>query len=269
MNGSDDVNMALILIAGTAGMLALAVGIVLFVIYYQKRMLQNKVDMQQMEADYQKELLKASINSQEKERGRIARDLHDEVGAVLSAVKINLNLLLRKVDKDDQLSTTTHEAKEMVDETINSVRRISRDLLPPTLKEFGLASAINELCSRANAPEIVSVDFIGEESEQRFEIEKELSIYRVVQELLNNALKHAEAKNISVKYAHKAGQLLIDVEDNGTGFDFKEAKDRIEPGKGIGLTNIESRVNAINGEINFDSVKGSGTTVSLLLKLDY
>src|SRR5690606_9392105 len=113
--------------------------------FYQKRMLANKLRQQQLESEYQQKMLLASLQSQESERRRIAGDLHDSIGAMLSAVRVSLSTLVRK---EAQIAPDVEHTKKMLDETIDSVRRISRDLMPSTLEKFGLSFALKEMCEQ-------------------------------------------------------------------------------------------------------------------------
>jgi signal transduction histidine kinase len=257
----------MVILAGMGIVVLLVAVIVLFVIYYQKRMLQKKVEMHNMEVGYQKGLLKASLHSQEKERRRIARDLHDEVGAMLAATKLSLNMMLRKLASNSPETKVGLETKDMIDETINNVRRISKDLLPATLEEFGLEDAIREIASMANQPEMMEVVFNYEGNKKELDKEKALSVYRVVQELLNNAIKHSEASRIDISMYYDTDLMNLIVKDNGVGFSVDNAQNNSMVNKGIGLKNIESRLSTINGMIEYISVPDNGTEARIKLKL--
>ena len=140
---SSNSSVVIYLVVGTAGMLILAGGIIFFVLSYQRRVLRHKLEMQQMDFNYQQLLLEATVESQEKERRRVASELHDGVGAMLSAVKLNLNLLQSTLNGNREAIT---ETKKMLDETIENVRRISKALLPAGLEKVGLTPTLSELC---------------------------------------------------------------------------------------------------------------------------
>ena len=261
MEESTTQALSLYLIIGTMGMLFLAGSIIFFVIFYQKRMLQNKMEKQMLETDYQKQLLDSTIDSQEKERKRIASDLHDGVGAMLSAAKLNLNMLKGGTIPANEMIEAVGETKDMIDETIETVRRISKDLLPSSLEKFGLNMAVQELCDKlTNAETRVTFDQSGEYA--GLDAQKELMIYRVIQELINNALKHSEAETISIKMQQN-DHLQITVEDNGKGFDLEATKNDIK--KGVGLYNIENRVSLLDGDVDFVSSPGNGAKVTIVI----
>ena len=134
----------IIFVIATTFMVLLAIAIVTFVVFYQKRILQEKVKQQAIEVDYQQRMIQATLNSQEEERKRLAGDLHDSIGAMLSTIKLGLASLVKQ---EGIAPSAIQPTKEMLDETINSVRSISRDLMPSTLEKFGLSRALEELCS--------------------------------------------------------------------------------------------------------------------------
>jgi len=137
-------NVSLVLFFGTIGMLALTIGLIVFIIFHQRKVIRYQVKLQRMEQDQQKLLLNASIRLQEEERQRIAADLHDDAGPLLATARLYLNENLVNLDKSTQLQSI-YNAKQIIDDTIQLIRNISHSLMPPTLKNFGLESAVNDL----------------------------------------------------------------------------------------------------------------------------
>lgn len=251
-----------LLTIGTVIVLLLASAVIFFVIFYQKRMLQNKLATQALESAYQKQLLQSTIDSQEKERKRIASDLHDGVGAMLSAAKLNLNMLKRGTISNEELPEVLVDTNTMIDETIETVRKISKDLLPSSLENFGLSKAVLELCEKLNTP-TTTVSFKESHEASHLSQREELLIFRMIQELLNNAIKHADASAIKVTINWGA-VLAVSVSDNGKGFDLEEIKGDIK--KGVGLYSIENRASLLGGEVTFKSTIGEGSIVTIILE---
>ncbi len=252
------------LVAGILGMSLLAFAIILFMLIYQRKLVSQQLQVQQMEAKLQKELVNAAIQAQEKERKRIAQDLHDEVGAMLSTVKLSLNSFTKNTD--NEVVQRAQETKSYIDETITTVRNISRDLLPATLERLGLGDALEELCEKLDSPE-TRVQFHQMNEVTRFAPQSELALYRISLELINNAIKHANASEVNVSIT-QTDQLQLVVEDNGDGFDYEAAKQKpsSELG-GLGLKNIESRINFIGAGIHYDSIPKKGTKVTITLHI--
>ena len=255
----EEIDISIILVLGTAGMLVLATFIVVLVVLYKKRQISQQLT-------YERDLLDATIQTQEKERFRIARDLHDGIGAVLSTSRLHIHRA-RKMGENQEAFEILSDAIGLIDESIENTRRISRDLLPPTLNELGLAAALDEHCERLNTPE-VEISFNHSGTGNRIGKKRELALFRVVQELLQNALKHAEATHIDVLCKLQDDILELVVSDNGKGFNKKEL-DRTKGGHiGLGLKSIESRMNVLNADLNYAETIGGGTKVSVYMKLN-
>jgi two-component system, NarL family, sensor kinase len=253
------------LIIGVAvvAMLLMAGSIILFVLYYQKRMVQEQFKRQQMELDYQRKMMEAALESQENERRRVAGDLHDSIGAMLSTIRVSLITYAKRNKPDDE---SIVESKKMLDDTIESVRRISRDLMPSTLEKFGLTQAVKEMCERFQSTSSLPIVFEEQGDTPPFSKNRELMIFRIVQELLNNALKHAEASFIKVTFVN-VEHLQVVVEDNGKGFNAEEHKSDKTTGKGLGLFNIENRARLVGGTVDFNAPTVQGSKV--IIKIPY
>jgi signal transduction histidine kinase len=255
----ENAEIVLVYFVGTFGMGILAGAIFLFFTTYQKRLLKKELEINKIRTRQQEEILENTVLSQEKERKRIAQDLHDEVGAMLSVVKLNIAMVERKSDTTAS-KEIARETKSYIDEVILQVRRISRALLPPSLEKLGLTSAIEELVNWVNKGDQVEVVVWKTEHDYRFNGKKEMAIFRIVQELLNNAIKHAQASRIVIKIRFCSSGLAVSVCDNGVGFDVKSN------GKtGLGLKNLESRTQILNARIKLRSAPGKGTTAVLFL----
>lgn len=253
---------AIMFVIATTGMLVLAIAIVVFVLFYQKKMLQEQLKRQLMEADFQKKMLQAALDSQENERRRLAADLHDSIGAMLSAIKVGLSTIGRRQPDLDGLTDT----KQMLDETIESVRSISRDLMPSTLEKFGLGQALKEMCERITSTAQLPVHYEEEGEPLSLEKSKEVMVFRIVQELLNNAIKHSDATTINVETTWNHG-VYISVQDNGKGFDFNKQKVNGSY-KGLGLFNIENRARLLGANVLFEKPSQGGSKISLKLSLE-
>lgn len=207
--------------------------------------------------------LSKMLEGQEQERERVAQDLHDRLGGMLSVVKLQFTALSESVD----WVKLEHEQKydkamDLLDETCNSVRKVSHDISAKPLQKFGLIPALNDLKVNIEATQTLTVEVIDTGFEkQRLPAKYESQVYRMVQELLGNVLKHADAEEVEIQlyWKHEEANLHISVEDNGRGFDVEMAK----RAGGLGLAGIESRVWALSGECSIDSSLSKGTTVMI------
>lgn len=253
----------LIIAVAIVAMLVMAGSIILFVVFYQKRMIQEQLKRQVLEFEYQQKMLQAELQSQEGERRRLAADLHDSIGGMLSTIRVGLTTISRSLPDPQAID----ETKQMLDDTITSVRRISRDLMPSTLEKFGFVHAIRELCERFQATSKIEIRFLEQEEIPALDKQRGLMVFRIVQELLNNAVKHSQATLIQVSVALE-DQLTIVVEDNGIGFDVEAQRNDKQSGKGLGLFNIENRARLLNGTLWFDMERTKGSKTILKLAIE-
>jgi two-component system, NarL family, sensor kinase len=253
-------NFALIFSIASVGMLVLAGAIILFVVFYQKKMIQEQLKRQQMELDYQQKMMEAALESQENERRRVAADLHDSIGAMLSTVRVGITTLAKQMNDPQSLDLP----KQMLDDTITSVRRISRDLMPSTLDKFGFVQAVKEMCERFQATTSLPMLWHEHGEVKPMSKSRELMLFRIVQELINNAIKHAQATEINI-HAWGEDQIILSVEDNGVGFDPDAFKTPSQSGKGLGLYNIENRARVLGAKIEFERERKQGSKTTLFV----
>ncbi len=200
--------------------------------------------------------LRAVIESQEEERKRIAAELHDGLGQVLSAARINLASAGTKAEIDHSL--------ELIDRSCRDLREISHNMMPSALAKGGIVPALQEMISRLNDTGKISIELDTDGMEQRLSPEVEVHLFRIAQELINNILKYADAKEAQVQLIREENQLTMMVEDNGKGFE----KEKLETGTGNGWYNILSRLRLINGDVELDTQPGKGTVITIGLQLN-
>ena len=219
----------------------------------------NKLRQQQLlneEINHQEKLrLRAVIASQEKERQRIAAELHDGLGQVLSAARLNL----AAVDSDHEETPQLKKALELIDRSCKELREISHDMMPSLLMKAGLIPAVQELIANFNQSGNIIVGLDADQMEQRFSAEIELNLFRVLQELLTNIFKYAQSSEVQVQFIREEKLLTMMVEDNGVGFD----TGILSSSSGNGWYNIQSRLRLIGGQYEIDSRKDSGTVVTV------
>ena len=243
-------NIQLILI-GTIGMALLAIGLIVFVVFHQRRIIRYQKQLQKMEEEQQKILLNASIRWQEEERQRIAADLHDDAGPLLATARLYLNENLLKQDISTQLQSI-YNAKQIIDDTIQLIRNISHSLMPPTLKNFGLESAINDLFQKISGTGAINASCRFHDYRQRLVPEQELLIFRVVQELINNILKHSNSSFMHITQNISEGRFYLRLHHDGKGITQDDFEKMNKSSLGLGLKNIQSRMKVLQGTITFE-----------------
>ncbi len=236
---------------GTMGMLALAIGLVIFIVFHQRRVIRYQVQLQEMEEEQQKLLLNASIRWQEEERQRIAADLHDDAGPLLATARLYLNENLVHQDINTQLQSI-YNAKQIIDDTIQLIRNISHSLMPPTLKNFGLESAVNDLFQKISGSGVVNASCRFHDYRQRLRPEQELLVFRVIQELVNNILKHSGSSFIHVTQNYSEESFFIRLHHDGRGITQTDFDRLNKSAAGLGLKNIQSRAKVLQAKIEFE-----------------
>jgi two-component system NarL family sensor kinase len=244
-------SVSLVLFFGTIGMLALTIGLIVFIIFHQRKVIRYQLRLQRMEQDQQKLLLNASIRLQEEERQRIAADLHDDAGPLLATARLYLNENLVNLDKTTQLQSI-YNAKQIIDDTIQLIRNISHSLMPPTLKNFGLESAVNDLFQKISGSGSMNASSRFHDYRERLQAETELIIFRVIQELVNNILKHSNASFIHLTQNTSGNKFFIRLHHDGRGITQNDFNKLNKSNVGLGLKNIQSRLKVLHGKIFFE-----------------
>ncbi len=220
----------------------------------------TKQKINELESSLKIENLQSMVLGQEAERTRISQDLHDSLGGTLSTLKLQYDSL--QLDHSD----LTHDRAfqkimGMIDDACTEVRDIARNLKPIALEKLGLAAALKDLINRYSVRDVMEISLHTHQIDGVLSKEAKLHVYRIIQELLNNAIKHANAKEIDVQLNKMDDSLYIMVEDNGSGFDQNSAK------QGLGLGNLQSRVNVLRGDMEIDSSPERGTSVTVHIPL--
>jgi two-component system, NarL family, sensor kinase len=237
-----------------------ALSLVLFgFTFYKKREAQNKLALQKEVLHQQEIATKAVLEAEEKERQRIARDLHDGVGQVMSAAKMNLSAFENELNfKDEHQKMQFEKVINLVDEGCKEVRHVSHQMMPNALLKAGLSSAIKEFIDKIDS-KTLKVNLYTEGLNERLDNNIETVLYRVIQECVNNVIKHSGANILEISLIKDIDGISATVEDNGKGFDSKLNINN----EGIGLKNIRTRIEYLKGTVDFDSAEGKGTLVAI------
>ncbi|WP_372771945.1 sensor histidine kinase [Mangrovibacterium sp.] len=209
----------------------------------------------------EKMFLNAIIQTEEKERKRFAKDLHDGLGPLLSTVKMSVSTLAQ-LEHEKSSKEIVKNTEMVINEAIKSLKEISDNLSPHVLNNFGLLRALRNFINKINITKAIQIELNSNLGDERFENNTEVVLYRVVCELINNTIKHARAKKIAIDLTKEEKNLTIVYHDNGKGFD-KEKLLESPTNSGMGFSNIFSRINSLKGEINVDTEPGRGTLVTI------
>ena len=230
----------LVVLIGTFSVVLMIVAIIVFVIRYNNRFLK-------LEIKKQRQLLEAEINSKETERSRIAREIHDAMSSNLAAINLLIQKISSKFSHNEILVAELGKMKEAVEETHESIRRVAKDLLAHDIDVFGLKHAVNEMLYHSGLLESnLTVNSKG--NEDGMAVHKKAALYRIIQEILSNAILHSHCKIFAIDIDYQDENLNLRIEFDGTIFDFE---DEMKNSEGLGLRNIESRVRYLNGNLKY------------------
>lgn len=235
----------------------MAIVLVLFFYFSRKKIIKQEIEKKDLEIKHQKKLLHAVIITQEEERKRIAQDLHDDISSKLNIISLNSHMLKSKDLTSDELTEISNNIINFTKRTLDNSRRIAHDLLPPVLEQFGLDAGIKELCLEFRSSKALNVHYENQLHFGSIDLKNHMHIFRILQELMNNSLKHGKASTIKILFKHDDQNNICEYIDDGIGFDIEDRNNQ----KGLGLKNIESRLTLINGTYTIDSSLNKGVYV--------
>jgi signal transduction histidine kinase len=209
-------------------------------------------------------VLSAILKTEESERQKFARELHDGLGPLLSSIKMSVLALVPGETDPGHLKILDNTSR-LIDESVNTIKEISNHLSPHVLDHFGLPRAINSFIDRIGVTDVLSLKVNSNTEGLRFDTSIEMGLYRVVCELINNTITHARATEVNIDLYYDNGLLTLDYYDNGRGFDPDEVL-HLQPG--MGYSNIQSRIKSIHGTIEVISQPDKGVCISVAIKTE-
>jgi signal transduction histidine kinase len=250
---TENIDFKLFLLYGMSAMLLLFVSLLFIFIFSQRKKLQYQKTLHDIQSKQQHQLVEAAVKSEETERHRIAEQLHDEVGALLSSSKLHFKTM--KMDNKDGNSLSLFDkGNELLDESINKIRGISHDLHSHILEEFGLNDAIKHFAENITNSSLIRITTELDYSYVSNWPEKDVALYRIVQELLNNIFKHSMAGKIHISSTYKNYNLTIELINDGKGLSQENFEKFRYTKNGLGLKNIQNRINLLKGTITFENI---------------
>ncbi len=245
-------------ITGMIAFVIIAVGSIIIAVRYQKKLLKQQAILLNKDLQHKEELLISNIQSVEEERRRIAKDIHDELGAIFSTLFITVNQL---TNSDTHNLQVIHTGKELINTGIKSVRRIAHSIIPDELELFGLNIALENYLTPLKTS--IEINYTNTLAEGLLNPNEEIALYRIVQELVSNTLKHAAASGITLCCEANDRSIIIKYQDNGKGYD---QNNELKKG-GLGAKNIESRIIVMNAHMETVSTPGNGYSCTIGIPL--
>ncbi|MDF1551323.1 MAG: histidine kinase, partial [Bacteroidales bacterium] len=213
----------------------------------------------------EKKIVQSIIETEMKERKRFSADLHDGLGPVLSTVKLYSDLIKKGNFNKLSLNEAVSNIDELVEMAIATTKEISNNITPNVLDDFGLAIAINEFCSYIKRTKSINIDLDTQNYTLNYSGIETTVLYQTAKELINNTLRHAEAKNIRVQLKNVNNQIILYYKDDGSGFDVEK---KLSEGGGLGLNNIVNKIKTLKGTYDFNSEFGEGMFIIISVKVE-
>jgi signal transduction histidine kinase len=260
-----------VLIIGGLMAIMLVLFIVAIVLLYQRRQQRHEHDLIKLKEEYDQELLRSQLEIQERTLKTISQELHDNIGQMLSVVKLSVSGALYTMDKQTPEYESITASKDILNKAIGDLSNLTKSLHTDRIAQVGLDESIQYEIETIKKTGLVDIEFFREVSDHHYSINGQTSVFlfRMFQEIVNNTLKHSKATrvNIYINYT-KDNTFVLKIEDNGVGFDFNEKKNTASSSSGVGLKSMLNRAKLIKADFLIDSKLGKGTTITITLPLE-
>jgi len=263
---NQEISVYVVILISIALALLLVGFIVTTLFLYQRRQHRQEQQLARMKDEYQQELLRSQLEIQESTFKTIAMELHDNIGQVLSVVKLSLSVL--PIDKEHPAWESIQNSRQMLNKVIYDMGNLTKSLHTDRIAQIGLVEAMRFDLESLRRTGLLDVEFHVEGEEYRLEDQRSIFLYRMFQEMLNNILKHSKATrvNIAINYSID-NKFVLQVEDNGVGFDIEKKRIQASSSSGIGLKSMTNRASLIGAQISVQSQPGKGTTIQVEVPL--
>ncbi|MWB96845.1 sensor histidine kinase [Flavobacterium sp. GA093] len=257
VNSIPEKEIVIIILYISCFFMIVAAAVVVFFYFSRKKIIQKEIEKVNLVMQYQKDQLRAVIFVQEEERKRIAQDLHDDISSKLNIVSLNSHLLSTPNLTETETAEITKNIINLTAKALENSRKIAHNLLPPVFEKFGLHAGVQELCEEFESSKAVKTHYVNEIEFDKKNQDNHLHIFRILQELMNNSLRHGKATEIWITFKINGGVATGYYKDNGLGFNSQD----IENQKGLGMKNIDTRISFLNGTIQIDSEINKGIDI--------
>jgi two-component system NarL family sensor kinase len=255
-----------LIIIGSILALLLVGFIVMILFLYQRRQHRSEEELARVKDMYDQELLKSQLEIQENTLKNLSQELHDNIGQLLSVTKLSLAVL--PISKDHDSYEPVQNAREMLNKAILDLSALTKSLHSDRISQVGLVESIRYEVESIQRTGLVKIDMTADTAEAPFSGQKEVFLFRIFQEIVNNILKHSHATAVKVDLNYNAGKnFILRIEDNGVGFDVEEMKASVSSSKGVGLRSLFNRAKLIGAEMDMKSESGKGVQVTVELPL--
>ncbi|AWV97907.1 sensor histidine kinase [Arcticibacterium luteifluviistationis] len=256
---SEEKSLIVVVLLGTGIFLLFGFFVISFLVFFRKKQIRNRLEKASLQAQFQEEILTAKNEVQENTMKHIARELHDNIGQLLSLVKIQLNT----IDEENPGIKRVGDSKEFLGKALKDLRALSKTLNSDNVLKAGLIKAITFELDRVRRTEVYEVNFVNDIEQWDVNPKIEVIVFRIFQEVIQNIFKHSGAKNINVSLQEMPEVYTLVVLDDGSGFDIQAKSNQKSFNSGAGLSNLAHRAQLISGDFEIESAIGKGTKVKL------
>ncbi len=267
MENTNQITLTGLVFAVSVFFSVMSIAFILLFKAFKQRIIREQEALRNAEINFERQLNEASLKAEQQERVQIAMDLHDEIGAMMTVLKINMINAKKRMDEPDHLHQVLNQTSETIEKTADAVRNISNRISPPALAKFGIQVTMNDLVSTINSTGKIHIDFQSNLDTMRFRLEAELNIYRILKELLNNILKHSHATKLDFEIQLKNEQLLVHLKYEGIGLNNAQVDHLLRLDKGNGLKSIQSRINNLRAIISYEQPKNKLAEIHLKIPI--
>jgi len=232
-------------------MLVLVGLVVVLILMNQRRLLKKQEELKNIEIQFQKQITEAAVISAEQERTKVAENLHDDIGALLSVIRLNQKEIINLGSDRKNIENAVLRNDKLLESVIDNVRAISDDLHNPSLKYLGFKAALRGACDQIRDSNQVTVSYYQTNNDIELDSDSQIQLFRICKEILNNTLKHSKPKNIEVRVDSLSNFIIVTFFHDGSGMTQIDFDQRIKDSKGLGLRNLLSRSNVINASLEF------------------
>jgi two-component system NarL family sensor kinase len=257
----------LIITLGTLLLITSSIFIIVFLFYFRRKQVVNKQEKASLQAQFNQEILKSQIEVQNTTLQQIGQELHDNIGQLLSVARINLNIL-EATKQNEENKEYIKQTNEIIAQSIQDLRSLTKSLDGDFVKQFGLQESMTHELQRIRKTKKFSTEITLKGAPYTLGFEREIILFRIFQEFLNNAIKHSQAKNLLVALDYGVESFNLILLDDGKGFDFEKAVTHTLLDSGAGLRNINRRCELINAKCHFETAVGQGTKIMIALPND-
>lgn len=261
---ASQIEIILTMAAAVFIMLALSAFVVYFILSSQKRRLRLQHEQQQMKENYEKEVLTTQIESRDQTLRDISQEIHDNMGQLLSVSRINLNILEKELETHPSVNRI-RDTNQILADVIKYIRMLSKGLNSDMLASYGLRESIKFELDRIAQTALIQCKFVTEGEDFLIDAKKEIILYRMIQEILNNILKHADATEISIQMNYTGTDFILDITDNGKGFNPDATSNLSIKEAGSGLRNLQKRAQLVGASLQINSQPSIGTNIHIVL----